>query len=75
MCSPGKWIYIGHTANIQKTLLSYLSGRMPYVLEWQPRYFVFESLAYKNRIKKHKELVVYYQPVCNRKAQSLARTE
>jgi hypothetical protein len=74
MCSPGKWIYIGHSSNIRKTLLNYLSGQMPYVLQWQPKSFVFEALPYKLRIERHKELVGHHQPVCNRKTQSLAGT-
>ena len=65
-----KWVYIGHRSNIRKALLEYLSGQMPYVLEWQPKYFVFESLPYKQRITRHKELVARHQPVCNRKTQA-----
>ncbi len=64
--SPGKWIYICHTSNIQKALLDYLSGRRPYVLQWQPKYFVFECLHYKERSARNKELVAHHQPVCNR---------
>jgi len=71
--SPGKWLYIGHTFNIRKTLLDYLSGQMPYVLQWQPKYFVFELLPYKERIGRQKELIALCQPVCNRKTQSASR--
>jgi hypothetical protein len=69
---PGKWIYIGHSFNIRKALLEYLSGQMPYVLQWQPRHFTFELLPFKDRVARQKELVVRYQPVCNRKTHSLA---
>jgi len=72
LCSPGKWLYIGHSFNIRQALLRYLSGQMPYVLEWQPRSFVFELLPYKKRIERQKELVAYYQPICNRKTHSLS---
>jgi excinuclease UvrABC nuclease subunit len=71
---PGKWIYIGHSFNIRKALLEYLSGQMPYVLQWQPRQFTFELLPYKDRLARQKELVARYQPVCNRKSQSLVRS-
>lgn len=71
---PGKWIYIGHSFNIRKALLSYLSGQMPYVLQWQPRHFTFELAPYKHRIARQKELVARYQPVCNRKTHSLVRS-
>jgi hypothetical protein len=74
MFSPGKWIYIGHSSNIRKALLNYLRGQMPYVLQWQPKSFVFEALPYKKRIERHKVLVGHYQPVCNRKTQSSAGT-
>ena len=47
---------------------------MPYVLQWQPKSFVFEALPYKKRIERHKVLVGHYQPVCNRKTQSSAGT-
>ena len=67
-----KWVYIGHRSNIRKALLEYLSGQMPYVLQWQPKYFVFEPLPYKRRLVRHKELVEHYQPVCNRKVHSAA---
>ena len=64
--SPEQCVYIGHTSNIQKALLDYLSGRRPYVLQWQPNYFVFECLHYKERSARNKELVARYQPVGNR---------
>ena|SRR5437867_6522845 len=73
LSSPGKWIYIGHSANIQRSLLNYLSGQMPYVLEWQPKHFSFEALPYQKRMQKHKELLLSHQPVCNRKTQAAAR--
>jgi excinuclease UvrABC nuclease subunit len=66
LLGPDKWVYIGHTANIRKALLQYLRGQMPYVLEWQPNWFVFERHAYRARLYKHKELVGQYQPLCNR---------
>ena len=72
LCSPDKWIYIGHRSNIRKALLEYLSGQMPYVLQWQPKYFVFECLPYKERIARHKELLVQHQPLCNRKTHTTA---
>ncbi len=31
--------------------------------------FTFELLPYKERMSRHRELVVCYQPVCNRKTQ------
>ena len=70
LCTADKWIYIGQSFNIRKALLAYLSGRKPYVLQWQPRQFVFELLPYPARVTRHKELVASYQPVCNRKTQS-----
>jgi len=72
LCSPGKWLYIGHSYNIRKALLEYLSGQMPYVLQWQPKSFVFELLPYRKRVARHRELVCNYQPICNRKTQTLA---
>jgi len=74
LCSPGKWVYIGHSSSIRKALLQYLSGQMPYVLQWQPKHFVFEPLPYKDRLGRHKELVAQCQPICNRKTQSLTRS-
>jgi hypothetical protein len=73
LCSPDKWLYIGQCANIRRAVLDYLSGQMPYVLQWQPKQFTFAVLPYRERLSKHKELVAHYQPVCNRKTQSLAR--
>jgi hypothetical protein len=64
--SPDKWIYICQTSKIRKALLDYLSGRIPYVLQWQPKYFVFECLHYKERGARLKELVARHQPVANR---------
>lgn len=74
LCSPGKWVYIGHRSNIRKALLEYLSGQMPYVLQWQPKYFVFETLPYKERLTRHKDLVGHCQPICNRKVHSTAHS-
>lgn len=68
--SPGKWVYIGQTFNIRKALLEYLSGQMPYVLQWQPKYFTFQLVPYKQRAGRQKELVARYQPACNRKTQN-----
>lgn len=70
LCNPGRWIYIGHSFNIRKALLEYLSGQRPYVLQWQPKYFLFELMPYKKRVSRHKSLVAQYQPVCNRKTQN-----
>jgi hypothetical protein len=70
LLNPDRWIYIGHAANIRTALLNYLSGQMPSALQWQPRYFTFETLPYKERIVRHRELVAQNQPVCNRKTQS-----
>jgi len=71
---PGKWIYIGHSFNIRKALLEYLSGQMPYVLQWQPKHFTFELMPFKDRLARQKELVARHQPVCNRKTQPLVRS-
>ena len=71
---PGKWIYIGHSFNIQRALLEYLSGQKPYVLQWQPRHFTFELQSVRDRLARQKELVAQYQPVCNRKTQAAARS-
>ena len=67
----GQWVYISHCASIRMALLEYLSGRRPYVLQWQPKYFLFEIRLYKERFSRQKELVARYQPVCNRKVKSL----
>ena len=64
--SPNKWISICQTSNIRKALLDYLSGQRPSVLQWQPRYFVFECLYYKERSARLKELVAHHQPIANR---------
>ena len=73
LTAPGKWIYIGHSFNIQRALLEYLSGQKPYVLQWQPKHFTFELAPFKERLARQKELVAKYQPVCNRKT-SLVRS-
>jgi hypothetical protein len=65
--SPGKWIYIAQTSNMQRDLLRFLSGERPYVLEWDPSYFVVEEVPYSRRNARYKELSQHYQPVCNRK--------
>jgi hypothetical protein len=62
----GRWIYIGHSGNICKVLLGYLSGQMPSVLLWEPKLFSFELCPYKERLRRHRELVLQFQPVCNR---------
>ena len=71
LCSPGAWIYVGQTSNIRRALLEYLSGQMPYVLQWQPRNFVFELHPPKERVFRQKQLAQHYQPVCNRKVNSI----
>jgi hypothetical protein len=65
-------MYIGHTSNIRKALLEYLRGQMPYVLQWQPKNFMFEIMPYRDRIVRHKAMVTHYQPICNRKVHSAA---
>ena len=70
LCSADQWIYIGHTSSVRKALLEYLRGQMPYVLQWQPKHFMFEVLPYKQRIARQKLLVTHYQPTCNRKVNS-----
>ena len=70
LCSADQWIYIGHSSSVRKALLEYLRGQMPYVLQWQPKHFMFEVLPYKQRIARQKVLVTHYQPTCNRKVNS-----
>jgi len=70
LCSADQWVYIGHSSSVRKALLEYLRGQMPYVLQWQPKHFMFEVLPYKERISRQKALVAHYQPTCNRKANS-----
>ncbi len=74
LCSSDQWVYIGQTSNIRKALLEYLRGQMPYVLQWQPKHFVFEVLPYKERLARHKVVVAHYQPTCNRKVHSAGRS-
>ena len=74
LCSGDQWVYIGHTSSVRKALLEYLRGQMPYVLQWQPKQFIFEILPYKTRIARQKELVAHCQPTCNRKVNSLTRS-
>ena len=74
LCSADQWVYIGHSSSVRKALLEYLRGQMPYVLQWQPKHFMFEVLPYKQRISRQKALVAPYQPTCNRKVNSLARS-
>ena len=64
--SPEECVYIGHRSNIRKALLDYLIGKNPYVLQWQPKYFVFECVTHKQRRARYKELVARHLPVCNR---------
>ena len=71
LCNADQWIYIGHSSSVRKALLEYLRGQMPYVLQWQPKHFMFEVLPYKLRISRQKVLVTHYQPTCNRKVNSL----
>jgi excinuclease UvrABC nuclease subunit len=74
LCSADQWVYIGQSSSVRKALLEYLRGQMPYVLQWQPKHFMFEVLPYKERISRQKELVVQYQPTCNRKVNAVTRT-
>ncbi len=74
LCSADQWVYIGHSSSVRKALLEYLRGQMPYVLQWQPKHFMFEVLPYRQRILRQKALVAHYQPTCNRKVNSLARS-
>ena len=74
LCNADQWVYIGHSSSVRKALLEYLRGQMPYVLQWQPKHFMFEVLPYKQRISRQKVLVAHYQPTCNRKVNSLARS-
>jgi hypothetical protein len=74
LCNADQWVYIGHSSSVRKALLEYLRGQMPYVLQWQPKHFMFEVLPYKQRISRQKVLAAHYQPTCNRKVNSLARS-
>jgi hypothetical protein len=67
LLNDNRWIYIGQCPNVQKALLKYLGGKMPYVLQFQPRVFVFDLCSPRNRIARQKELAQIYRPVCNKK--------
>lgn len=67
LSTPDLWIYIGESWNIRAALLEYLSGGKRSVLQWEPTSFTFEPCSAKERRKRQRELVLRYQPVCNRK--------
>jgi hypothetical protein len=61
------WVYVGQCPNVQRALLDYLGGKMPYVLQFQPNVFVFEPCPPRNRTARQRELVQIYRPACNKK--------
>jgi hypothetical protein len=62
-----QWIYVGQSPNIQRGLLEYLSGHLPYVLQWQPNLFLFEVCPPRERVQRQRDLAQRYQPACNKK--------
>jgi hypothetical protein len=65
--NENSWIYIGQCPNVQRALLEYLGGKMPYVLQFQPHVFVFEPCLPRNRKVRQRELVQIYRPAGNKK--------
>jgi|SRR5579862_390761 len=61
------WIYIGECPNVQRALLECLGGRVPCVLQFQPRVFVFEPCPPRHRKARQRELAQIYKPACNKK--------
>jgi hypothetical protein len=73
LCTDDEWIYIGHGSNIRKALLAYLSGQMPGIRKWRPKYFVFEAVPYERRVERYTELLAHYRPICNQPGFTVGR--
>lgn len=68
-----RWIYVGQSPNIQKALLEYLSGHLPYVLQSQPNLFLFEVCTPQTRVQRQRDLAQQHQPLCNKRVLTAAK--
>lgn len=63
--SAREWIFIGHSDNIQQSLLDHLAAQEGWLVRRDPRGFVFEVCDPTRRAARHHALVREYVPACN----------
>ena len=60
---PNRWVYIG-SGDIRQRLLDHLNGDNPCIAREAPTHWIDEVTA--NYISREKELMIEYNPICNR---------
>jgi hypothetical protein len=63
--SAREWIFIGHSDNIQQSLLDHLTAQADWLARRGPQGFVFEVCEPSRRAARRDALVREYAPACN----------
>jgi hypothetical protein len=61
----GVWVYIGQ-GNIRERLLAHLGGDNPCIVSQKPTHWVKEFLEGNASMAREKELILEFNPICNR---------
>jgi len=64
--SPGKWIYVGESGDIQERVMQHLNGDNPCITRQSPVSFTFELVSAANRVGRQNALIQEFAPVCNK---------
>ncbi len=59
------WIYIGRAEDIRERLLEHLNEDDPCLISYPPTHFV--AAITKDDVKREKELILEYDPECNKR--------
>jgi|SRR6266511_3327336 len=66
LSNANEWVYIGVSDDIREALLALLAGRDTYVKSRRPTGFTFEICAPHERAARQDQLVLEFEPFCNR---------
>ncbi len=64
--SLGRWLYVGESGSLQGGLSLQFSGSDSHLAGQHPTHFMYELVPDADRAARRRELILEFQPVCNR---------
>jgi hypothetical protein len=69
--NASEWVYIGVSDNIREALLKHLQETSTLLVTRRPTGFSYETCDRAGRLARQDQLVLEYEPFCNRHAQGI----
>lgn len=64
--SSGRWLYVGESGSLRGGLSLQCAGAHTCLAVHHPTHFMYELVADADRAARRRELILEFQPVCNR---------